>query len=57
MAKTKTKNSIERIGKNKYRIWKNFYTAEKFNEIVRETQEELKDFNFNFLTNWEDEKI
>jgi len=28
-------------------------SANEFSEILKETQKEIKDFNFNFLLNWE----
>jgi len=47
----------ERIGRNIVKLWKMKFTIKEYKNILKETQEELKDFNMDFLTSWEQDII
>ena len=51
--KNKNKSLTERVGRNSIRVWKMIVSLQEYKNILKETQKELKDFNMNFLTNWE----
>ena len=54
--KTKTKNPIERIGRNAVKLGKMVVSIKEYKEIIKETKELIGEFNENMLVNWEEKK-